>query len=117
MAEWIRCIMAAGLILTGLFVALSAVLGLFRFKYVLNRMHAAALMDTLGILLVLLGIIVARGFAAVSLKFLLLIVMLWLTSPVATHLIAKLEVTSGEHPEQHMKLEDDHMVAREKEEE
>ena len=117
MAEWIRCVLAAGLILAGLFVTLSAVLGLFRFKYVLSRMHAAALMDTLGILLVLLGIITARGFAAVSLKFLLLIAMLWLTSPVASHLIAKLEVTSGEHPERHMKLEDDHMVTREKEEE
>jgi multicomponent Na+:H+ antiporter subunit G len=72
-------------------------------------------MDTLGVLLMLLGILAARGFAAVSLKILLLIIMLWLTSPVASHLIAKLEITSGEHAERHMKLEDDHMVDREKE--
>jgi multicomponent Na+:H+ antiporter subunit G len=115
MADWIRCVLASGLILAGLFVVLSAVLGLFRFKYVMNRMHAAALMDTLGVLLMLLGILAARGFAAVSLKILLLIIMLWLTSPVASHLIAKLEITSREHAERHMKLEDDHMVDREKE--
>ncbi len=116
MAEWIRTVFAAGLILSGLVVVLTAAAGLFRFRYVLNRMHAAALMDTLGILLILLGVIAARGAAAVSLKFLLVIVTLWLTSPVASHLIAKLEITSGEHPERQMKLEDDHMVEREKEE-
>lgn len=57
MADWIRCVLASGLILAGLLVVLSAVLGLFRFKYVMNRMHAAALMDTLGVLLMLLGIL------------------------------------------------------------
>lgn len=39
---------AAGLacFLFGLFVFFSAVLGLFRFDYVLNRMHAAAVGDS-----------------------------------------------------------------------
>ncbi|MBQ9833084.1 MAG: monovalent cation/H(+) antiporter subunit G, partial [Clostridia bacterium] len=47
-----------GLILIGLgmFVILSAVIGIFKFKYVLNRMHASALCDTLGLLLILAGL-------------------------------------------------------------
>ena len=49
---------AAGLacFLFGLFVFFSAVLGLFRFDYVLNRMHAAAVGDSLGIFCVLIGL-------------------------------------------------------------
>ena len=41
--------------LFGLFVFFSAVLGLFRFDYVLNRMHAAAVGDSLGIFCVLIA--------------------------------------------------------------
>ena len=37
------------LLLFGLFVFFTAVLGLYRFDYVLNRMHAAAVGDALGI--------------------------------------------------------------------
>ena len=57
---------AAGLacFLFGLFVFFSAVLGLFRFDYVLNRMHAAAVGDSLGIFCVLIGLIVLKPEAA-----------------------------------------------------
>ena len=96
---------AAGLacFLFGLFVFFSAVLGLFRFDYVLNRMHAAAMGDTLGLLLVLAGLIVFSGLKFLSLKLLLIIVMLWLTSPVSSHLIARLEVHINERLKDHMK--------------
>ena len=39
----------------GLFCMVSGVLGVYRFKYALSRIHAAALFDTVGILLMLLG--------------------------------------------------------------
>ena len=69
---------AAGLacFLFGLFVFFSAVLGLFRFDYVLNRMHAAAVGDSLGIFCVLI------------------FVFLWLTSPVCSHLVAEMEIST-----------------------
>ena len=55
---------AAGLacFLFGLFVFFSAVLGLFRFDYVLNRMHAAAVGDSLGIFCVLIGLMLLHGW-------------------------------------------------------
>lgn len=96
MAEWLRFAIAAVLILSGLFVLISAVFGVYRFRYVLNRMHAAAMGDTLGISMVLLGLIVSGGFTATSLKLLVIVAMLWLTSPVASHLITRLEVTTNE---------------------
>ncbi|MBR7149753.1 MAG: monovalent cation/H(+) antiporter subunit G [Oscillospiraceae bacterium] len=76
----------------GVFVHLSAVVGMFRFRYVLNRMHAATLADTLGIGLVLLGCIALRGSLALTGKFILLLVFLWLTAPISGHLIARSEV-------------------------
>lgn len=48
---WFRFLIGAACILAGLTVSCIAVFGTWKFKYVLNRMHAAALNDTLGIFL------------------------------------------------------------------
>lgn len=91
--EWIRFSIAALFILAGLIFELISVLGVYRLNYVLNRMHAAAMGDTLGISAVLIGLMVLRGISFDSLKFLLIIFFLWLASPVSSHLIARLETT------------------------
>ncbi|HQO56270.1 MAG TPA: monovalent cation/H(+) antiporter subunit G [Clostridia bacterium] len=93
----IRSIFAGVLIVAGVLVACVAVLGVFRFRYVLNRMHAAALLDTLGLLLVLTGLIVLLGLSWQSAKLLLIIVFMWLASPVMSHLIARAEVMTHAH--------------------
>ena len=79
------------LILLGVVDIVLAVLGTFRFKYVLNRMHASAMADTLGVLLVLAGLMVLSGLSALSLKLLAIILFMWLASPVMSHLIARAE--------------------------
>ena len=60
--EWIRFAAAALFIVSGLFIEICSVFGVFRLKYILNRMHAAAMGDTLGIALILIGLIIVRGF-------------------------------------------------------
>ena len=82
---------AAACILGGTFVMLIATIGVNRFHYVLNRMHAAAL----GLGLVLLGLIVHNGLTFVSLKMLLVLVFFWNASPVCSHLISSLEVQTN----------------------
>ena len=62
-------------------------------------MHAAAIGDTLGCGLMLLGAVVFNGFTFPSVKILFLIVFLWMTSPVAAHMVVKLEVLSREKME------------------
>lgn len=99
--EWIRFIIGALLILCGLFIFIIEMVGVFRFKYVLNRMHAAALGDTLGIAFSLLGLIVMNGLNFTSFKLFCVIVFLWFSSPTSSHLIARLEVTTDEEKEQH----------------
>ena len=97
MLDWIRFIVSAALILSGLVVMCLGVIGVYRFKYVLNRIHAAAMNDTLGIFFILMGLIVMSGFTFTSLKLVLIILMLWLSSPVSGHLIGRFELTTNEN--------------------
>lgn len=101
--EWIRFLVGAGLLLCGLGIFAIEMIGVFRFRYVLNRMHAAAMGDTLGIGFSLMGLIVMNGLNFTSLKLFLVIVFLWFSSPASSHLIARLEVTTDEEQELHYK--------------
>ena len=102
--EWIRFVLGVGLLLMGLGIFLLQIFGVFKFKYVLNRMHAAAMGDTLGIGVSLSGLIVLSGLNFTSLKMALIILFLWLASPVSSHLISRLEVVTNEHLEEHCEL-------------
>lgn len=93
--EVIRYLIAAVLLISGVTIACIATFGIFKFKYVLNRMHAAAMCDTLALMICLLGVAVIYGISFVTLKLLLIIIFLWLASPVSSHLIARLEVTTN----------------------
>ncbi|MCI9533210.1 MAG: monovalent cation/H(+) antiporter subunit G [Lachnospiraceae bacterium] len=94
--EWIRFAAAASLFILGLVFEILAVFGVNRFRRALNRMHAAAMGDTLGILFVLLGLIVMRGFSMDSLKLFLVVAFFWTASPVSGHMISRLEAMTDE---------------------
>ena len=100
MIDWIVFGVSNAFVLVGLFIACSAVLGLYRFNFVANRMHAAAMNDTLGILLVLIGLMIQSGFQYATLKMLVIIVFFWFASPVSGHLITKMQITIDKHEAQ-----------------
>ena len=102
--EWIRFLAGVGLLLVGMGIFVLQLFGVFKFKYVLNRMHAAAMGDTLGIGVSLTGLIILSGFNVTSVKIGLIIVFLWLASPVSSHLISRLEVVTNEHLAEHCEL-------------
>ena len=91
--DWIRFGLTAGFLFAGLIILITSVIGVYKFDYVLNRMHAAAMGDTLGILFCLMGLAFSSPDLWVALKLLLIITFLWFSSPVSSHLIARLEVT------------------------
>ena len=93
--ELIRLILMIFFIGSGLFVFFIATFCLFKFDYILNRVHVAAKCDTLASLLVIIGIIIYSGFSFLSLKLILVIIFLWLTNPVATHLVGQTEVITN----------------------
>ena len=105
--EWIRFLAGVGLLLVGMSIFLLQLFGVFKFKYVLNRMHAAAIGDTLGIGVSLTGLILLSGLNFTSLKMALIIVFLWFASPVSSHLISRLEVVTNEQLEENCRLPED----------
>lgn len=94
--EWIKFFLGTGILIFGMSIFVLEVLGLYRFRYVLNRMHVAAVGDTLGIAISLTGLMIMSGFRMVTLKFVLVIFFFWLASPVSSHLIARLEIITNE---------------------
>lgn len=80
---------AVGFICAGVFFLFTGAVGLLRFPDFYTRMHAAGKCDTLGALLVLAGLACYSGVALVSVKILLIAIFIFLTSPTATHAIAR----------------------------
>lgn len=91
----IRIGVAMVLIIVGVLVIALSILGLFRLRDALERLHAGALTDTLGLLLIVAGLAVLCGFSWHTGKLVLLVFILWATNPVSSHLIARMELITG----------------------
>lgn len=105
--KWTQFILGTGMLLIGLLTFVVQILGVFKFKYVLNRMHAAAMGDTLGIGISLIGLMILSGFNFTTLKMGLVIVFLWCASPVSSHLISRLEATTNPHLDSYCEVSDE----------
>lgn len=90
----IELVIAALLILGGGFAAIAG-LGLLRLPDVLIRMHASTKAGTLGVGLIVLGTAGHFGELVVITKAVLIILFLFLTAPVAAHLIGRAAYRSG----------------------
>lgn len=98
--EMIRWLLAAFFLLSGLMTMFGAVFGLYRFGYVLNRMHATATLDTFGLMLSMIGLIIWKGFGFEALKMIIIIIFFWISGPVCSHLIARMEVSTNDKLEE-----------------
>ncbi|KAA9130285.1 monovalent cation/H(+) antiporter subunit G [Marinihelvus fidelis] len=96
-------IVAYTLVFLGAFFCLVGAIGVLRFPDVYSRMHSAGITDTIGALLVLLGLAFLAGWTLALVKLAFILVFLWMTSPTATHALAKAARHGGVEP----KLADD----------
>ena len=102
--DWVRLILGSAFLICGLVIFFTEIFGVFRFHYVLNRMHAAAMGDTLGIGSCMIGLVIFSGINFTSLKLLLVLAFLWFASPVSSHVLSRLEVATNESLESHCKI-------------
>lgn len=86
------------LIAAGSAFCLIGALGLLRMPDFFTRMHAASLVDTLGAGLLLLGMVLQAGFTLVTAKLLMIALLLFFTSPTATHALARAARARGVEP-------------------
>ena len=77
------------LILAGGALSLVGGLGLLRLPDVFARMHGASIVDTLGLGLILVGLMFQAGFTLITVKLILILLFVFYTSPTTTHALAR----------------------------
>ncbi|MCY4395768.1 MAG: monovalent cation/H(+) antiporter subunit G [Rhodospirillaceae bacterium] len=90
-ASW-ACLVAGALL------CFAGGVGMIRFPDVYARSHAAGVIDTGGALFILLGLALQAGFALVTVKLGLIGLLLFFTSPTATHALVKGALAGGLNP-------------------
>ncbi len=90
-ASWV-CLVAGG------FFCLVGGIGLLRMPDFYTRMHAASVTETLGAGLILLGLLIQAGITLVGAKLLMIGLLIFFTSPAASHALAKAALSRGLQP-------------------
>ena len=103
--EWIRFGLCAACLFTAMICFTAAVLGANRFGFIMNRLHAAGIGDTLGIFLVALSILIGDGLHMQEIKMLMILVFMAFTSPVSSHFLTQLEYFTNPHLYSYVKRE------------
>jgi multicomponent Na+:H+ antiporter subunit G len=91
MAESISLVL---LLLGSLFMLLAAI-GMVRMPDVLTRMHSSTKSSTLGVGLIMLGVVLAFSDFAVGVRALAIVIFMFTTTPVSAHMIARAAYLSG----------------------
>ena len=86
------------LILAGSFFTLAGAVGMIRMPEVFTRMHAASVIDTLGVGLLIAGMVLQAGLTLVTLKLVFLLCLFAITGPVVTHALAQACLHVGIQP-------------------
>ena len=89
---------ASGIALLGAVCCFVGALGVLRMPDFYTRIHAASLSDTVGAGLLLLGLMGVAGLSLVAAKLAIIGALLFFTSPVATHALAKAAYGRGLRP-------------------
>jgi len=85
-------------LLSGAFFTFTAALGVLRFPDFFTRLHPAGVNDSLGLPLILIGLMLHLAAGLVTLKIVLLILFALITSATACHALAKAALHSGMKP-------------------
>ena len=85
-------------IVTGLFFLIVAAVGVIRLPDVFSRSHAVSLTDSLGALLMLVGIALYEELGINTLKILVVLVLLYILNPVIAHATIRAALRAGVKP-------------------
>jgi len=99
-------VLAAFFLLAGAALALTAAIGLVRFPDVLTRMHAATKPQTLGLLLILIGLgLRLQDLGAITMLVVVGVFQL-LTAPVSAHMIGRAAFRTGTAPRENLVVDE-----------
>lgn len=90
-----------GFVMTGGIFLIIGGIGINTLPDVFTRMHAAGIIDTLGVELILVGLMFQSGFTLVTAKLGLIVLFIFFTSPTTTHALARACLHAGVTPKVH----------------
>lgn len=82
-------LIASFLVVLGALIVIIGLIGVYRMPDFYTRIHAASVIDTLGTMLIITGLIILAGLSLISLKLLLILLFILFTTPAASHALAK----------------------------
>ncbi|MCL2811695.1 MAG: monovalent cation/H(+) antiporter subunit G [Clostridia bacterium] len=82
-------------VIIGTVFILFGVIGLMKFKNFYTRILVTAKIDTVGVITVIIGIAIKHGLSFFSMKVLLLMGIVMIVNPLASHMIARSAYLSG----------------------
>lgn len=85
-------------LLAGGFFCLVGGIGLVRMPDFYTRMHATSVTETLGVGLILLGLLLQAGWSLVAVKLLMIGLLVFFVSPTASHTLARAGLLRGLRP-------------------
>ncbi len=88
------------LVIGGLFCLVGAI-GIIRFPDFFTRLHAASLVDTVGIGFIFLAFMIQAGFTLITVKLLFILILMFFLSPLATHAAARAALYAKIKPQLH----------------
>ncbi|MEM7407891.1 MAG: monovalent cation/H(+) antiporter subunit G [Pseudomonadota bacterium] len=88
---WLLMLTGGGLVVVG-------AIGMLRFPDMYTRMHAASVTETLGLGLLLTGMLIHATTWLVAIKLVLLGILLFVTNPTSSHALAKAALHGGLKP-------------------
>jgi multicomponent Na+:H+ antiporter subunit G len=85
-------------LLTGSFFSIVGGIGILRLPEFFSRLHGGGITDTLGAGLIVTGLLFQGGLSLTTVKLLMILFFLLVTSPTSCHALAKSALTQGLKP-------------------
>ena len=76
-------------LMVGVFFSLVGGVGILRMPDFWTRAHAASVTDTMGVAFILLGLMLQAGPSLITVKLLMILAFLYITSPTAGHALCQ----------------------------
>jgi multicomponent Na+:H+ antiporter subunit G len=85
-------------VVVGIFFLLIGSIGIIRLPDFYSRTHATSKSDTLGMILIIIGLIIYEGMNINSGKLFLILLFILLANPIGAHALARAAINSGLMP-------------------
>jgi multicomponent Na+:H+ antiporter subunit G len=91
-------LLASAFLVSGAFFVLVGGIGVLRMPDLYTRMHAASVTETMGTLLLMIGLMILAGWSLPGFKLFATLLFLLFTGPVAAYAVANTALIAGVKP-------------------